>query len=333
MLNLPKLAVAILVFTTLSALRSPVLPTATPAPVAKVEKQKGGNDRIVGISLKIRGGSGDSGNHVGTKTNGQSSNTSDDDVSALDYSDPCFYLPVSDTEARTAGFDPSRGSVSLARCPHQSSVAGRPDGVTWRGGMVFAANGSAAPVAPPPDVNELAREATGLLQVPTPLVHMGPDPAVVAVKIPVWLWIEDPQALTATVSAGGLSVTATARVTSTVWSMGEPAGDSADRLGGPVASFTCSGLGSAPPGAVVDRSVVPPCGYTFIWRSLPERTGGSGVWPVGVTAKWTVSWVATNGQNGEIPLQAAAQVGVHVGEWRTVLVAPDGPGLAAGPTR
>ncbi len=248
--------------------------------------------------------------------------------------DPCFYLPASDAEARAAGFDPSKGVVSLSRCPHQSSVPGRPDGVTWRGGLVFAANGApAAPVAPPPDAIELAQEATGLLAVPTPLVHMGPDPAVVAVKVPVWLWIEDPQALTATVSAGGLSVTATARVTSTVWSMGEPGGDSPDRLGGPVAAFTCGGLGSAPPGPVVDRSVVPPCGYTFIWRSLPERTGGSGVWPVGVTAKWTVSWVATNGQKGEIPLQASAQVGVHVGEWRTVLVAPGGPGLASAPTR
>ena len=247
--------------------------------------------------------------------------------------DPCFYLPASDAESRTAGFDPSKGTVSLARCPHQSSVPGLPDGVTWRGDYVFAANGAPAAVAPPPDASELAQEATGLLRVPTPLVHMGPDPAVVAVKIPVWLWIEDPRTLTATVSAGGLSVTATAKVTSTVWSMGEPAGDSPDRLGGPVAAFTCDGLGSAPPGPVVDRSVTPPCGYTFIWRSLPERTGGSGAWPVSVVAKWTVSWVATNGQNGQLPLQATAQVGVHVGEWRTVLVAPDGPGLAAAPTR
>lgn len=105
--------------------------------------------------------------------------------------------------------------------------------------------------------------------------------------------------------------------------MGEPVGDPDGGGSGQVASLTCAGAGGAPP-AGVDRSVVPPCGYTYVWRSDAGRTGGAGAWPVRAVAHWTMSWQATNGAQGTIALQAAAATQVTVGEWRVALV--DGGG-------
>jgi hypothetical protein len=141
----------------------------------------------------------------------------------------------------------------------------------------------------------------------------------VAVKVPVWLWVDQQPALTATVSAGGLTVSARAELVSTDWSMGEPAGGSRSDPAGQVSSFSCSGVGSPPPSAA-DRSILPPCGYTYIWRSDAGRTGGTGSWPVNAVAHWTMTWRATNGAQGTIALQASSAARVAVGEWRVALV-------------
>ena len=65
---------------------------------------------------------------------------------------------------------------------------------------------------------------------------------------------------------------------------------------------------------------MPPCGYTYIWRSDAARTGGSGAGTMTVVARWTMSWQATNGAQGTIALQAASTMQVQVGEWRVALV-------------
>ena len=150
-------------------------------------------------------------------------------------------------------------------------------------------------------------------------------------KIPVWLWIQDPGARSITVAVPGLSVTATAKVTSTEWAPGEPY-DNPDQHGSLVSSFTCQGLGKQPPSAQ-PTTAAPPCGYTYIWKSTADRTNGSGRWPLTVTAHWTVTWTATNGAGGALALQSANTVGVHVGEYRTVLIAPDQPDPVVQPSR
>jgi hypothetical protein len=63
----------------------------------------------------------------------------------------------------------------------------------------------------------------------------------------------------------------------------------------------------------------------YKWRSLKERTNGTGMWPVSVTANWAVTWTATTGQTGTETLTATAATAVDVGEYRIVLVpGPDG---------
>ncbi|WP_188941304.1 hypothetical protein [Nakamurella endophytica] len=189
-------------------------------------------------------------------------------------------------------------------------------GYTW-------ADAGAAPVAPPPDPEELARQAYGELPIPNPTIHLGPDPDRLAVQLWTWLWVDDPGQLSKTVTARGLSVTATATLASTTWSLGEPVGDP-DGGGSGAATVTCAGPGTAPASGAAG-SAPPACGYRFHWRSTPDRTGGSGRWPITATARWEVRWTATNGAGGTLdpPLETTTTTAATVGEYRTVLVDGD----------
>ncbi|MTD15165.1 hypothetical protein GIS00_14575 [Nakamurella sp. YIM 132087] len=166
----------------------------------------------------------------------------------------------------------------------------------------------------------MASRAIGQMVAPTPQLHLGPDPDTIAVQIPVWLWITDPGELQVTVAAGGLSVTATGRITSTTWDTHEPV-DPADpaTLMPPV---TCDGLGAPPPDPLPELDVQPACGYTYAWKSTEERTDGTGRWPLTVTANWTVNWVATNGETGTEVLSSSTTEQILVREYRTLLVPP-----------
>ena len=58
----------------------------------------------------------------------------------------------------------------------------------------------------------------------------------------------------------------------------------------------------------------------YHWRSLKSRTGGTGTWPLSVTANWVATWTATTGESGTIPLTATSNTAVDVEEYRIVLV-------------
>ncbi|MEO7125672.1 MAG: hypothetical protein ABI382_03935, partial [Nakamurella sp.] len=70
----------------------------------------------------------------------------------------------------------------------------------------------------------------------------------------------------------------------------------------------------------------PPCGYTYIWRSLPERTGGTGVWPVTVTSRYTISWTVTGGAGGAViesgndSVETTTTAPLLVREWHSILI-------------
>ncbi len=134
-----------------------------------------------------------------------------------------------------------------------------------------------------------------------------------------------PASCSVTVTAGGVSVTATATLASVTWTLGEPAThDDTYRQGSP-ATITCHGAGTAPP-ASYDWKAQPPCGYEFHWRSLKERTGGTGTWPITATTNWTVTWQSNTGVTGGTTLNATANDQFDIGEYRTVLVQGTGGG-------
>jgi hypothetical protein len=158
----------------------------------------------------------------------------------------------------------------------------------------------------------VAREAVARLPVPLPTIQVGPNIQRVAVNIPVWLWVSNPDAVTASATDRTVTVTASASLQSVTWSMGEP----------DTKPFTCQGAGAAPwPGADLWQ---PPCGYTYRLRSLPSRTAGAGVWPVTATASWAITWRANTGTSGTDTVTTRSTLGLNVGEYRTVIIADNG---------
>jgi hypothetical protein len=119
-------------------------------------------------------------------------------------------------------------------------------------------------------------------------------------------------------------------LSSVTWTMGEPV--SPDSLSSAAVPVTCQGAG-VNPGPAVDTTAEPSvgmCAYLYKVRSTPERTGGSGTWPVTATASWTITWAANTGQSGTLvapPRVSTTQV--SVGAWSTVMVA-DGASVPGG---
>ena len=148
------------------------------------------------------------------------------------------------------------------------------------------------------------------LRASTPRLSANPRTAV---GLPVWMWVDGGTAatgpLTATATAGATTVTATATLDRIRWSMGPPG-----------ATVVCHGPGTpvAANTPLYAGQNSPTCGYTYELRSLRERTGGTGRWPVTATSVWTITWTG-GGQTGgqELPLTAATDV--EVGELQAVI--------------
>jgi len=164
----------------------------------------------------------------------------------------------------------------------------------------------------------LARRAVADMHLQAPelgLTGHGDSPGAMQVLgLPTWMWAADPGdsttgPITRSESAGDLVVTATGRLTSTVWSMGD---------GG---SVTCNGPDA--PGTAYAASYgadpSPTCGYVYGWTSAAQP---GGAFTVSVTANWTVDW-SGGGQSGQINVSMARTTQLRVGE---VQVITDGKG-------
>ncbi len=213
------------------------------------------------------------------------------------------------TDPEWNGADPATNTMYVTNCDGPSTYEVRPNG---------------APAAPPPpDPAVLARQAIAQLTVPAPTIGVGPgDRSTVAVNLWTWFWVDQQPPITATVALGGVSVTATAVLTSTTWSLGEPAPvEEGGYRPGPPVTMTCAGPGTPPPPGF-DWKAEPPCGHKFAWRSLKERTGGTGMWPIRATTTWAVTWQSTTGAGGTAELTGSTADQLDVGEYRIVLVQP-----------
>lgn len=214
------------------------------------------------------------------------------------------------------GHNASGGQVMHYVCP-----AGLAPGVIT---PFFVANGQPA-APPPPDPAVLAQEAYQRMPIPKPVMHFGPDATLVAVQVPVWLWVDKADLAPVTVTAGGVSVTATPVLQSVMWNMGEPVDPAAPGvLAAPVTCIGESMYVIAPqyPG----WSTQPACGYTYSWRSLADRTAGLGCWTVTASATWVITWTSNTGATGQITAPAQNSVAsLSVGEWTTVGVVPGAP--------
>ncbi len=129
----------------------------------------------------------------------------------------------------------------------------------------------------------------------------GPDRLGV-VGMPVYMWVEDPAAntfgpITESATAGAVTVTATARVDSIVWTMGDGT------------TVTCTTDGTPYEDRFGDADS-PDCGHRYETTSW-DQPGHK--FTVTATAQWTVEWQGA-GQEGVIPIDHTSQTQIRVGE-------------------
>ncbi|MFB7293803.1 ATP/GTP-binding protein [Actinacidiphila glaucinigra] len=180
------------------------------------------------------------------------------------------------------GHRPGDGAVYDAYCPDE----GPP--VQWR-------------AVPPPgmdggvDPAQLAAEVVKRLPIDGPDIRIVPKPGKTGVVgMSVWLWNRiSPRTwgpAVESVSAGGITVTATADVSQIVWDMGD---------GGTV---TCSA--GTPYKASYGTKESPDCGYRY---TTTANSGEGDVFWVTATATWDVHW-AGGGQRGDLTTTRSSQV-------------------------
>jgi hypothetical protein len=238
--------------------------------------------------------------------------------------DPCDYWQVApqpgpDDPAWGAN-DPEHGRLWVRLCPREFE-----DGTIH---MVFNGNPYYVPDGETPDgpaaqidPMTLVERARGAITLPAPEPSFGPDAATLAVKVPVWLSVAPFAPITETATAGRLTATVTAELTDTTWQMGEPLDPAQPQAMAP--PVVCAGAGS--PFTAGANPGEPPCGYTYRWRSLAERTGGAGTWPATVTSRYTITWTITDGGGATVDantdtVETTATTPLLVREWHSILV-------------
>jgi hypothetical protein len=140
------------------------------------------------------------------------------------------------------------------------------------------------------DAQQLAQRAEQALVMPRPAVEMSPEPDVAQLTgLPVWLWLEPgawaPKSVT--LSANGVTVTATATPQRVVWNMGDGS------------TVTCAGAGTPFPEHSSGDAMAPSptCGHTF-HRTSEMEPGGA--FHVTATVVWRVDWTGF-GPGGTFP--------------------------------
>ena len=128
-----------------------------------------------------------------------------------------------------------------------------------------------------------------------------------AVGAPVYMWTTPgpttfgPQRLTG--SAGGVTITATAKVDRIVWSMGDGT------------SVTCR-----TPGTVYEDRFgfrdSPDCGHRYT-RTSAGKPGNA--YPISVTSFWVVDWTGPAGSSGRITLDLVSSTSIVVGELQALV--------------
>ncbi|MFL1427523.1 MULTISPECIES: hypothetical protein [unclassified Nocardiopsis] len=146
------------------------------------------------------------------------------------------------------------------------------------------------------DYEALAYEARASLSLGAPGISMSPGAeAPILVQVPVWLWVGDWEARSATASVPGGSVTVTATPSSLSWDMGDGT------------TVECDGPGTAYTPRLHDPAdASPDCGHTYTSRGSRE---------VVANMAWSITWSSTSGEGGSLPdLVTTSSVPVRVVE-------------------
>lgn len=171
-------------------------------------------------------------------------------------------------------------------------------------GFVIVPTGE--PPVPQADPEELAQRAVDSMTLLGPDINVNPKPGGKGlVGMPVWMAADQSPTTwgpnTASASAGGVTVTATAKVAKVVWVMGDSS------------SVTCTG-----PGTVYEKSYglkeSPDCGHVY---TRPSVSLPGGTYKVTATSTWVINWQG-GGANGQLTEVRDSSVAVSIVESQAV---------------
>jgi hypothetical protein len=155
----------------------------------------------------------------------------------------------------------------------------------------------------PREVAQLAIDQMHLSAIDIGIVpEPGPD-SIGLVGMPVWMWAKAPDEhtfgpITATASAGGITITATANVLHVTWSMGDGIEVVCDTAGTPYKPS-------------YGRKDSPDCGHTYKTSSAREADDA---FTVTATSSWVITWAGA-GQTGTVRLDGLTRsTEIRIGE-------------------
>ncbi|WP_406360556.1 ATP/GTP-binding protein (plasmid) [Streptomyces sp. NBC_01544] len=162
--------------------------------------------------------------------------------------------------------------------------------------------GPGGPAAPAVDPAVLAQEAVDKMLLRGPQIGITPKPGGKGVVgMPVYMWTakgaETYGPNSASATAGAVTVTATAKVSKIVWTMGD----------GTIVTCTTAGT---PYKAEFGKKPSPDCGHRY---AQPSSTQPSGKWHVTATSTWTIDWQG-GGQTGQLTEIRNSTVDITVAE-------------------
>ncbi len=196
------------------------------------------------------------------------------------------------------GGDRKPGEVAYIR-----TCKNGPDGAPITS-VIVADEGADVPAVDPVVV---AHQAVNKMKLSGPDIASPRPAGTYVVGVPMWLWVNPSPTTfgpnTTSASAGGVTVTATAKVTQIVWAMGDGT------------SVTCNGAGTKYV-ASYGKQESPTCGHAY---SRTSASQAQGEYSVTATATWSVNWqVNGDGETGQFTEIRQTNVQVPIGELQVV---------------
>ncbi|MFE9604503.1 ATP/GTP-binding protein [Streptomyces hokutonensis] len=175
------------------------------------------------------------------------------------------------------------------------------------GGTTFF---GAAPSANAPAVDPavLAQQAVDKMKLAGPDIASPRAAGKYTVGVPVWMWVNQSATTygpnSASATAGGVTVTATAQVSQIVWHMGDGT------------TVTCAGPGTPYAGSA-GMAESPTCGHMY---STTSASQASGKYKLTATSTWAINWqvAGDGGQTGQLTEIRQTQTQVAIGELQVV---------------
>ncbi len=245
------------------------------------------------VGVGVGDGTGGSGGQAGgSQDSSDSSNGSDSKVK-------CKYTKIDPKPPAEhpawKGKDPAKHDMYFMGCSDGGQDT--PDG------FVVAPQGQ--PPVPQVDPQELAQRAVDSMTLLGPDIASPRAAGKYTVGVPMWMWVNQSATTygpnTASASAGGITVTATAKVSKIVWQMGDGT------------SVTCNGPGT-PYQASEGMAESPTCGHMYSKTSAGAQNAK---FPVTATSTWTIDWQG-GGAAGQLTEVRQTNVQVAIGEVQVV---------------